>query len=337
MQSRRDITRVMKKYSKRDRKFVGLLGNMAADVVVTDRTNYVYVRLFGDSHSILEVYNDKVPPIYNLKVILGYNPLSPHLLSVEGVYSGGGTSGGRPSDNTSNASPIPPELLLPAHAKNHTWMHPAGGSDVVYSALRQFMPFRPAANGMEVTVYGTVGYIGDGWVYTSGTSVDLAPFVPGVSGTAQWALVHVNELGNLAFQIGSGSAASIFNLTFNDIPEPIMGTYPVAAVRLRAGQTSIQENRLYSDILDVRFPNWHDHTFLSLRDTPLSYTGSAGKVVAVTTGEGQLEFLAASSALPVPAGTVGNLLEDDGTNWVSQIPGQTHIFARLAAKSWMGF
>ena len=59
--------------------------------------------------------------------------------------------------------------------------------------------------------------------------------------------------------------------------------------------TGIAENRRQTDIIDLRFPLWHDHPFTDLDDVPHSYTGSAGKTLFVKQDESGLEFLPFSS------------------------------------------
>jgi hypothetical protein len=118
--------------------------------------------------------------------------------------------------------------------------------------LRQFMPLRVTPG--QPTLLGTfvshnVSRMNNQWVYTSGIPMDLSLAIPPTG--ACYGLIYVDTDGMPKFL--TGVTKNLLTLTLADIPAPIMGTIPVAAVRLFGGQTQISESRTNTDIIDLRW------------------------------------------------------------------------------------
>jgi len=274
--TKRRIQNKLRGFQKRPVIQFGLLGNYEHVVEVPDRPDYVYIRFAGQVLS--EVYNDRVSPLEDLQVIVGYDPEEPNLFQVLGT---------RPirrygeDDSTTTH--------LPEHHKTHEWMaQPDGGNDVVFSQLRQFMPLRvtPSEDTMDVFLHRGVVFAGKdyGWVYVSGGYVDLSSYAPTTG--SLYALLSIDQNGLPDITIGE-TKDTLF-LTLNDIPDPNVGCIPITALRLYGDQTNVVEAYSSTDVADLRFPG--TRPFISLQDVPSSYTGSAGMAVFVRGDELGLEF-----------------------------------------------
>ena len=307
MKSRNRIQTLLGKYTRRTNNLVGHLGNHENVIPVSGRNGYVYVTL--SSGDVVEAYNDIAPRVLNLEVTLGYSEEEKHILRVLGSRSTAGRYGETKASRSTS---------LKEHHKSHEWMNADGGNDVVFSDLRQFMPFRPTPiGGMQLHVYRGISWLGGEWTYTSGTSIDLSAYIPDTSGIAQYALVYVDSLGNPDFIIGSGSAQTWPTLGLSDIPEPYPGTLPVAAVRMYHDQSGIIESRNATDLIDLRFPGWSEAS---------STTDLSGALLQNGTTELTDDWIAGQYRITVDKFTVGTggdylsletgilLLLEDGTH-----------------------
>jgi hypothetical protein len=249
MRTQNRLKTLLGKYNRRANNLVGHLGNHENVITVSGRNGYVYVTL--NSGDVVEAFNDVAPRVLNLEVTLGYSEEEKHILRVLGSRSTAGRYGETKASRSTS---------LKEHHKSHEWMSADGGNDVVFSDLRQFLPFRPTPiGGMLVHIYRGISWLNSSWTYTSGTSVDLSAYVPDTSGMAQYALIYVDSAGNPDFIVGSGSAQAWTTLGLEDIPDPYPGTLPIAAVRMYYDQSGIVESRNATDIIDLRFPMWHDY------------------------------------------------------------------------------
>ena len=300
--SRYKLKTRLQKYTRNKAPTSGLLGDYSGYTVeVSGRANYVYVRLAGNI--LMQAFNNRVPNRYDRRVLVGYDPKEPHLLQVLGLQSDQKLFG----EETTTES----QMML--HHESHEWMNYYGGNDVVFTELRQFMPFRPMpiyVSGTHVYVNRGVGWIGSQWQYVTGQIFNVGPYIP-VTGT-NYGLLYIESNGSLNY---SGSVTKDANsLVLTDIPAPPPGTLPIMAVRLYGGQTTVSEALTGTDIIDLRFPIAHDHKFRELSDVPRSYTGQTGKFARVKSTEDGLEYIS------VTGGSLGlgHIIADEGVNLAQQ-------------------
>jgi len=276
MHPKTKISKKLKKYRRQQDLQIGLLGNYNYVVEVPGRPNYVYVRLVGQVVS--QVYNDRVNPVLDLQVYVGYDDEEPRLLQVLGVRSDLRRYG---TDETNVG-------YIAEHHRTHEWMaFPDGGNDVVFSELRQFMPLRPTPISTGIALNIGRGILLDynkNILYVTGAIVDLSDYIPTTG--SRFAYVGIDQYG--APSVTGGFVRDTFTLTFADAPDFIPGTYPIALVRLYSGQTRIEEAYSSTDLADLRFP--FPQSFLNLFDAPSSFLGSANKGIFVNSSETGLEF-----------------------------------------------
>jgi hypothetical protein len=126
-----------------------------------------------------------------------------------------------------------------------------GGQDVVYSHLRQLLPLRPQPfiTGQAVFVYSNISYLGGEWVGVTGSLIDLSGASP--TGGARFVLLYADDDGLI--EIATGNIENPLLLKLADIPQPLPGTIPIAAVRLYPGQIRINDAPNMRDIVDLRW------------------------------------------------------------------------------------
>lgn len=222
--------------------YIGTLGKLDGTVAVPDNPNHAYVRM--EDQPISEVYNTRVPYIPELRVIVGFDPLQPHLWQVltEAPNYAYGVAG----------SEVP---VIGPHGETHRWMGsgPRGGTDIVYVEKRQFMPLRiTPGGGLTVFIHRDVIYTGIEFVEFSPTAVeDLSSYAPATADKANYVLLTIDNTGTLV--ITQGSEVDTVDLALTDIPSvPTDTVYIIAAVRLYEGQDDIEEGGTYTDIIDIR-------------------------------------------------------------------------------------
>jgi hypothetical protein len=214
----------------------GILGNYAGVVDVPNRINYVYVRL--SSGILVEAFNNLVPSLLNLNVLIGKNPQRPSELKVLDVLLDMHPDGiGTP--------------MISKHGTSHEWP----GADTVYIKYRQILPLRTTAvGGLEVSIYS-------GWYVDSNrkskyyagspTNINLSSYRPTTG--ARWALLSLDGSGTVSVTV-EGSGTSYFGLSIADIPTIPENEIALSAIRCYAGQSSIKDNATSStDIIDLRF------------------------------------------------------------------------------------
>ena len=213
----------------------GKLGNFAGTVKVPNRTNYVYVRL--SDNTVAECWNTRVPPTPNLNVFVDINPRKKTELMVTDIMLASIPRG------TFNA------VAIPGHGETHTWPE----YDTVYVGYRQMLPLRvSAAGGLEIDVAGGWYLDASGTVsWYAGETTDLSSYAP-TSG-AKIITVSLDPTGVLSYV----ESANIDQFSFSwatQTPNPDNNDYPLAAVRLYAGQSTINDNNTSTtDIQDLRF------------------------------------------------------------------------------------
>lgn len=242
---RTEFETLIDKYERTLEVTKGVLGNDRGIVIVPDRAGYVYVRT---ESFVIQVYNERVPIQDDLPVLIGYLPQAPTLLQVISTDLGSIATGAE--DET-----VFDEIA--SHHANHEWMNSLGGQDIVFSQLRQFMPLNVMpSTGTAVNVYrGTVPNLVGGWSEVPQTYLDFSGTASALTGTiAQYMLISVDPSGHLF--ITTGESKTLAGLSLANVPAQEFGTYPLAAIRLYAGQTQITESPLSTDLVDLR---WMPH------------------------------------------------------------------------------
>jgi len=243
-----DVRQPQRAYQKTlDRKqdvipaWPALMGDGAGTVEVSTRSGWVYVRV-GSDEILGQAFNNRVPNRDNLPVLVGYEPVQPDLyqvLSIREVYAG--------ADSGHDVIP-----QVPSHHETHEWMGD-DGCDLVYVHLRQWMPLRlRVVNGMTVQVDRGVMYRG-GWVEVSTQQMDLTGCRP--TGGGRYVLMYLDADGILGARSGD-VVVPASGIALTDIPEPGLSEFPLAAVMVYGGQTSVQDNYTYRNVMDLRWPQF---------------------------------------------------------------------------------
>lgn len=122
------------------RLYPGALGAYVAGVEqirVPGRSDFVYVRLRTSTSEVVEAFNDAVGLHFDLPVLVYRDPLAKHLWRIYARDIG-------QYEDWGGASYLPP------HGLSHSFVGgTGGGSDIVWTQKRQFMPLlaRPVASG----------------------------------------------------------------------------------------------------------------------------------------------------------------------------------------------
>lgn len=260
---------------------LGIPINGRKEVEVPNRSGYVYVRLRGSTSELIQAFNDKVSPVYDLPVTLKWEGNRYVILSRDTQrYSTWGSY----------------SSFLPRHGNQHSFdPDSGGGGDPVWVYPRQFMPFlvMPSGSygGPNVVVSEYTYLNADGsWRSMGETGTfDLTPIYNPTGSSAVMMLIYNDTAtGNPGFLVGSGSyfseAITGTNQVVPYIPSlTVDGLIPLAAVRLVSGSSVIGWDNIY----DVR-------QFSLMSDTP--YNG----VIAIQ-----------DEGIPVGTGTSFNFV---GTN-----------------------
>ena len=252
---RNELRQVMRKKfdtkADQEQTWQGFLGDQFGNIVVPKMANYVYITLTDGTTSI--ALNKSVPAIVNLPITVGYDP----------QQAGGKVLEVLAVRNIPRTSAKDSSYHVDGHRASHEWMNPDGGTDVVYTQLRQFMPLRPqtvSGSAFSIYVYPAIQNIGGSWQQVGNVSIDLTSYRPGtqtfvVSGSslpAVYVLISMNNISG-SMIVTSGSAMTIGTLTLANIPVTPANNVPICAVRLYALQTLIQEDRLSTDLVDMRW------------------------------------------------------------------------------------
>jgi len=265
----------------------GILGDISGAVAVPGRPNYVYVRLMGVAGDApAEVYNNRVANLANLPVLVGYDPLQPNLLQVLSTRA----ISRQGEDDKSSPSGVQP------HHLSHEY---PTGSDIVWVQLMQFLPFRVfPAGGLSISVYRGVVYAGGAWRKLEETVThDLASYVPTTNGKACFVLVTLDNSATVTFT--KGSEVNLADLAGTDIPAAPAGTSLVlAAIRLYAGQTAINESTTNLDIYDLRWPPYGEAQ--GLQHGAVTLAASADAILGLSGQEISADSQTANKVLAGP-------------------------------------
>lgn len=231
--------------SKKDRDYLipAVLGFLIAGVQTVDvpqRPGYVYARVRSNLNEVVQVWNDKVSPVYDLPVLLVRDPNNASRYKIEGRDTGRYDNWGTTSS------------YLPRHGNQHSFNpENGGGGDVTWVYGRQFMPLALYPSGSHGANNALLGqsayYYGNSWRYAGGTGTsDLLVYKP----TGAWArmvLIALDPDGNPKLSAGSYFAASITGQAAVMPYVPLPGTtdLPIGAARLVSGTSVILWDNLY--------------------------------------------------------------------------------------------
>lgn len=238
----------------------------------------VYVRV---ADTVTIAVCSSVPPIHDLNVWVGYDPIQTNILRVMGQR------------NISGKQDFAPGVS--AHAAMHEFMGAGslGGTDVVKVQLQQFMPLAVwPYQGLKVIIYPGVVWLDSQYKLIADTNpygkpvpkvIDFAGYPSPANNKEMYYLIGIDNTGNI--QVIGGSQVDWGTITLADIPTmPASMRYPLAAVRRAFEQDAIVINRESTDIVDLRFPLAHKHTENDLPNNALKIGGYPVDVSGLTVG-----------------------------------------------------
>ena len=221
---------------------LGVAIDGAKRVEVPNRPGYVYVRLRDDLSELVQVYNDKVSPVYGLAVLVTRDEVDMGRWKILGRdlgrYQGWG------------ASPY-----LPVHGAQHSFNPSSPGGDPVWVWGRQFMPLGATPSGTvggpNVIIQGpSVYYQNKDWICAGGTGT--ADITPSYNPTGAWArmvLVYLDGIGHPQLLGGSDYFAADLTGTcqvMSYLPDlPDTSSMPIAGIRVTSGSSALTWNNIY--------------------------------------------------------------------------------------------
>ncbi len=222
-----------------------------------------------------------IPPVHDLSVWVGYDPIEPSVLKVLGQRDATGSQNYVPS--------------VGAHAAMHEFLGAGsiGGTDIIKVQLPQFMPLAVWPHqGLKVIIYPGVVWIGNQYKLIADINAYGKP-VPKVIDFTEYPAPSINKEmyyligidGNGNIQVVAGNQVDLGTITLNDIPEATNLIYKLAAIRRTFDQEAIVINRESTDIVDLRFPIAHKHTESDLPNNALKIAGYDVDVSDLNTGE----------------------------------------------------
>lgn len=231
----------------KDQLIPALLGFMIQGretVEVPARPGYVYARIRSNTNELLQVFNDKVSPVYDLPVLLIRDPNNPTRYKVDGRDIGR-------YDNWGSSS-----SYLPRHANTHSFSpETGGGGDIVWVYGKQFMPLAVVPSGSygaaNVLVSQSSVFLSSEWKYVGNTGTSSLVSYKPTGSFARMVLVYLNEYGNPGLSAGS----TYFDATYTGtsqvlgyIPNTPANSTALAGIRLVSGTSVI----LWDNIYDLR-------------------------------------------------------------------------------------
>lgn len=167
-------------------------------VEVPNRNSYLFVRLRDNANEVIQAFNNKVAPSYNLPVLVERQDNRYIVIGVDTT---------RYQSNWSSFAPF-----LPRHGNTHSFApESGGGGDVVFVYPRQIMPslIMPSGSvgGPNTIMNGYTLKNADGtWKYTGVTGTpSYLPYKP-TGSSAVMVLTYLDSIsGNPYLLVGSGS------------------------------------------------------------------------------------------------------------------------------------
>lgn len=222
-----------------ERRISGLIGLSKSKIKVSGRGGFIYVRILDNQNEVIQAFNDKVAPIYNMPVMLEFKENKYRIV-------------GR--DETKYADWKSDSAFLPPHGGSHSAMKGAGGgADVVWIDTQQFLPFLVMPYGKngsrKVMVAQSI------FRNLSGTFISA-----GNTGTADYPTSFPDD--RIYILMMRDVDGSLYSLTGSSIPTSVTGTssvvsylpiipdsnldHPLAAIRINTGTIG------WDNIIDLR-------------------------------------------------------------------------------------
>lgn len=226
-----DKTQLIKQdYQEEISALLGVTKDGQKLVNVPDRPGYVYARIRGNLSELVQAFNDQVTGVYDLPVLLVRDYIDKGRFRVRSRDLG-------KYENWGSVS------YVPRHAETHL----EANNDPVYITSNQILNFRVVPTDMKIQIWR--GELFGNNFETPGRIAywDLSPYIP-VSGSC-WELIYLDRLGDF-YRKESVIVDTISLLTPEHIPFCPFGAWPIAAIRLYAGQTAINPA---SDMINLRW------------------------------------------------------------------------------------
>lgn len=230
------ISRFKAQFQRRLDSWPAYLGDGRGNLRNSDSDKrFILVRYPLQSSPAVEVLNEIVPDIENLRVMVGYTPDQPDVLRVLG----------RADSRTDNQA----LSGVLNHADQHAYLAP----DTDWVDFRRILTFRVIpAGGLTLYAYGGILATTNALISVPQQLIDLTDNVP-ASG-ARFVLITVSPTGTYTLTNGS-TQPSVTALTIANIPSAPDGHFRLFAVILKAGQTDVVESLTRNDLIDLRWPN----------------------------------------------------------------------------------
>lgn len=275
MNLRNAIQQALSKFEPKEILYAAFLGKADKTLRVTGKSGWMYCRMWNGE--VVEAYNlGGVPASPGLAVNLAFRQGRFYILPKD-VY--------KDLVRTGVPDGIEEELQFP-------------GTHTLYVRGEQFLPglVYPKQNLILSIGGGAIPLDAGGYIQVQPDEVDMSAYLP-ISG-ALWATIELTQAGSVTVTTG-GAKPAMNELDLADVPITD-GAYPLAAVRLRFGQSNIAWGKYKNDIVDLR---WFRKGSGGFSGDPLRvvYTDSAG--TAKTSNE--LAFNEADDTLTIgdPVGT----------------------------------
>jgi hypothetical protein len=204
-------------------------------VDVPNRLGYVYVRLHSNLNEVVQVYNDKVSPVYGLPVLVVRDDIDPTRYRIYGRDTGA-------YENWQTSS-----AYIPRHGDQHSF----GYGDITWVYDQQFIPllvYPSGTNGAGLVMIAP-DYIwhNSEWrsVGATGTA-SLLPYKP-TGSSASLVLVSLDSIGNPKLTAGTFPDSSVTGgaALLQYLPDPANYDIPLAMVRLVSGTSTIGWDNIY--------------------------------------------------------------------------------------------
>lgn len=220
------LKRRLSKFQPTVDKQAGFLGRGDGEIRVPGKAHYVYVRLWNGE--VVEAFNRSVPVGFGMAVWVTWKDRIAYV-EVRQAYP-----------------EIVPDFIPDGLETELQWPN----SHALYVRPEQFLAgLVYPTTGLKVKFYGaTVRIPGAGVIKFPGEEIDLTGYLPLTGAT--WAVIYLKADGTIDVETG-GAATTWMELQTADIPDVI--GLPVFAIRLFAGQTSIQHGKFGSMLEDLRF------------------------------------------------------------------------------------
>lgn len=282
----KDALRKQKRQTKQEvPQLAGMLGIELGGqrvVEVPHRNGFVYVKLRDNQNEIIQAFNNKVSPSYNLPVLVERQNNRYVVVAV---------NTDRYQNNWTTFAPF-----LPRHGNTHSFdIENGGGGDIVWVHSRQLMPLLVLPSGtvgsqnVVMSSY-TLKKENGTWLYVGNTGTQtFAPYLPSTGAIVGLVYLDTNT-GNPNFIINSGTIFSESITGTNQVAQYIPSIsspstqIPLAAIRLVTGTSQIGWDNIY----DVR--QW-------LHTVPTGTGGGGGAVITGTSVQDE----------GIPLGVVGTL------------------------------